>query len=150
MKSQEDAAGDIKGLRASTWENLYFFRGLKGDGAVVDKGPATIEGVVCERVDFVHGPDLVFERYFDRDTGRLVFTMRGQETIREAGEIRVDGIRFPKTIVSVTKTASGKDMVSTVTFESIVLNEPAGSEMFAVPNIAPAKAGPAAARPPVK
>jgi len=143
-------ANDIKALRASTWENLYFFRGLKGEGAVVDKGPATIDGVACERVDFVHGPGIVFERYFDRDTGRLVFTVRGPETIRESGEIRVDGVRFPKTIVSVRKSALGKDLISTVTFDSIGLNEPLGPDVFAVPSIAPAKAAPAAASPPVK
>jgi hypothetical protein len=132
------SVAEIRGLRASTWENLYFYRGLKGEGATEDKGPATIDGIACERVDFSHGPDVVYERYFDRDTGRLVFTVRGKESIREAGEIRVDGIRFPKTVVSTRKTASGKDLVSTVTFESIVLNEPQPAEVFAVPSAVPA------------
>ena len=141
------SAVDIRGLRASTWENLYFFRGLRGEGAIEDKGPATVDGVVCERVDFIHGAGVVYERYFDRDTGRLVFTVRGKETIRESGEIRVDGIRFPKTIVSVRKTASGKDLVSTVTFESVVLNEPPGPDVFAAPSIAPAAAAPAGPQP---
>jgi hypothetical protein len=139
------SADDIRALRASTWENLYFFRGLRGDGAIEDKGPATIDGIACERVDFMHGRGITFERYFDRDTGRLVFTVRGPETIRESGEVRVDGIRFPKTVVSVRKTASGKDLVSTVTFESIVLNEPPGVDVFAVPSAAPAKAASAEA-----
>jgi hypothetical protein len=144
------SAGDIKSLRASTWENLFFFRGLKGEGAVQDKGPATMDGVACERVDFVHGPEIVYERYFDRDTGRLVFTVRGPETIRESGEIRVEGIRFPKTIISVRKSASGKDLISTVTFDRIVLNEPQGPDVFAIPVLVPAKAAPGAASPPVK
>jgi hypothetical protein len=149
-------AGDIKVLRANTWENLYFFRGREGGATVADKGPATIDGIACERVDFSHGPGIVYERYFDRDTGRLVLTVRGPETIRERGEIRVDGLRFSKAIVSVTKTASGKDLVSTVSFTKIVLNEPEGPEVFAVPsilpakpNIVPAKVG-AAASPPRK
>jgi hypothetical protein len=103
-----------------------------------------MDGIACERVDFSHGPGIVYQRYFDRDTGRLVLTVRGPETIRESGEIRVDGLRFAKTIVSDTKMASGKDMVSTVTFDRIVLNEPEGPEVFAVPSLVPSKAGAAA------
>jgi len=124
---------EIKSLRANTWENLYFFRGMGGDATVEDKGPATIDGIACERVDFVHGGAIDFQRYFDRDTGRLVLTAHGPETIRESGEIRVDGVRFPKTIVSVTKAPSGKDIVSTVTFDSVALNEVFGPEVFAPP-----------------
>jgi hypothetical protein len=135
------SAGEIKSLRANTWENLSFFRGLEEGASIDDKGPATTDGIVCERVDFIHGPDNVFERYFDRDTGRLVMSVRGGETIRESGEIMVDGVRFPKTIVSVIKTASGKDLVSTVTFESIVLNEPLSRDLFAAPSMVPVTAG---------
>jgi hypothetical protein len=142
------SAGDIRSLRANTWENLNFFRGQDGEVSVQDRGPATVDAVVCERVDFVHGPGLTFERYFDRDSGRLVLTVRESETIRESGEIRVDGIRFPKVIVSVTKTASGRDLTSTVTFDHIVLNEEEGPEVFAVPSVLPPKAGaPAAGQP---
>jgi hypothetical protein len=143
LRSNEDAskyrltwlpANDIRTLRANTWENLYYFRSPEG-GSAFDKGPAKIDGIDCERVDFAHSPDTVYERYFDRDTGRLVLTVRGAESFRESGEIRVDGIRFPKTIVSVTKTASGKELVSTATFETIVLDEPLGADVFAVPNL---------------
>jgi hypothetical protein len=132
-------AADIKTLRANTWENLYYYRGPEG-GSVEDKGPATIDGVACERVDFTHGPGIVYERYFDRDTGRLVLTVKGAEQIRESGEIRADGIRFAKTIVSTTKNASGKDVVTTVTFDKVVLNEPLRADLFAVPNAPSPKA----------
>ena len=131
-------------------EPVLLPRPSRDEVAVEDKGPATVDGIACERVDFVHGPAIVFERYFDRDTGRLVSTLRGPETMRESGEIRVDGIRFPKTVVSVQKTASGKDLVSTVTFDSVVLNEPVGPDLFAAPSLLPSEASPAAAGPPVK
>jgi hypothetical protein len=144
------SAGDIKTLRANTWENLNFFRGLEGEGAVVDKGPATADSIACERVDFTHGPGIVYERYFDRDTGRLVLTASGPETIRESGEIRVDGLRFAKTIISVTKLPSGKDLLSTVTFSSIVLNEPVGPDVFSVPSLIAPKAAMASAGSPSK
>jgi hypothetical protein len=144
------SAPEIRSLRANTWENLHFFRGIEDGASVDDKGPATMDGVACERVDFIHGPDDVFERYFDRDTGRLVLSIRNGETIRESGEIRVDGVRFPKTIVSVIKTASGKDLVSTVTFESIVLNEPVTRDLFAAPSVVSVGMGPPAASTPSK
>jgi hypothetical protein len=132
-------AGDIKTLRANTWENLYYYRSPEG-GSVEDMGPATIDGIACERVDFTHGPGIVYERYFDRDTGRLVLTVRGQEMIRESGEIRADGIRFAKTIVSTTKAPSGKDQVTTVIFDSVTLNEAVPANLFTVPSIARQKA----------
>jgi len=137
-------ANDIKTLRANTWENLSYYRVPEG-GSIEDKGPATVDDVVCERVDFSHGPGILYERYFDRDTGRLVLTVMGQETFRETGEIRVDGVRFPKTIISRTKTSSGKEIVSTATFDSIVLNEPTTPGMFAVPDLTPPKKGAAPA-----
>jgi hypothetical protein len=132
-------APDIKTLRANTWENLYYYRGPEG-GTIEDKGPATIDGVACERVDFTHGPGIVYERFFDRDTGRLVLTVKGAEEIRESGEIRADGIRFAKTIVSTTKNPKGNVVTTTVTFASVVLNEPLPADYFAVPNIPAAKA----------
>jgi hypothetical protein len=143
-------ASDVKAIRASTWENLYFYRASRGEVAVEDKGPASVDGIACERVDFVHGPAIVFERYFDRDTGRLVSTSRGPEMLRESGEIRANGIRFPKTVISVQKTASGKDLVSTVTFDSVVLNEPVGPDVFAAPSLVPSKSAKTAAGPQAK
>jgi hypothetical protein len=138
-------AAVVKALRADTWENLYYYRVPEG-GAAEDKGPAKVDGIDCERVAFTHDPDAVYERYFDRDTGRLVLTVRGPETFRESGEIRVDGVRFPKRIVSTQKTASGVDAVTTVTFDSIVLNEPLNADLFAAPSLVPPKAvAPAAA-----
>jgi hypothetical protein len=62
-------------------------------------------------------------------------TVRGPETIRESGEIVVDGVRFAKTIVSVTKTPSGRDLVSTVTFARITLNEPVAPGLFDAPSV---------------
>jgi hypothetical protein len=144
------SAPEIRSLRANTWENLHFFRGIEDGASIDDVGPVTMDGVACERVDFIHGPDDIFQRYFDRDTGRLVLSIRNGETIREDGEIVVDGVRFPKTIVSVIKTPSGKDLVSTVTFTSIVLNEPVARELFAAPSIVPAGIGPPAASTPGK
>jgi hypothetical protein len=126
-------ADDVKTLRANTWENLYYYSRPEG-GSVEDKGPATVDGVACERVDFTHQTGIVYERYFDRDTGRLVMTVRGPEVIRESGELRADGIRFAKTIVSSVKGPQGKDEVTMVDFDSVALNEPLAPGLFDVPS----------------
>jgi hypothetical protein len=134
---------EIKTLRANTWENLYFFR-VPPWGSEEDKGPATVDGIECERVDFVHDAGTTYARYFDRDTGRLVLTMRGPETLRQVGEIVVDGIRFPKSVVSTAKTPSGAEVVSTVAFQSITLNELVPAGLFAAPSYSVPSASPAA------
>jgi hypothetical protein len=127
------AVADVRALRANTWENLYFFSAPE-NGSVEDKGPATVDGVACERVDFDHGSGMVYQRYFDRDSGRLVLTINGSESIRESGEIMVNGVRFPRVIVSSSKDSSGKDLTATATFERISVNDPLEPGLFSVPS----------------
>ncbi|WP_438481525.1 hypothetical protein [Oleiharenicola lentus] len=130
-----DARG-IKRLRANTWENLNFFAGLeKAGGTVTVLGEETVDGKACAKLSFDHGSGFVFVRYFDKDTGRLVKTEteNGGE-IREEGEIRVKGIRFPKKVIN--KTPNGQ--VTTITFNTVVVNESLPASEFAVPSFDPA------------
>ncbi|MFM1746911.1 MAG: hypothetical protein RLZZ188_577 [Verrucomicrobiota bacterium] len=128
----------IKRLRANTWENLAYFRGIETRGGTVeDQGPAEVDGVACRKVAFIHGPGIIFFRYFEVATGRLVLTeTEGGGRIREQGETIVNGIRFPKGIITVTKNAKGEDTKVTLTFEKITVNEPLPPKEFAVPAIA--------------
>jgi hypothetical protein len=128
---------DLRTLRANTWENLNYYRSPDG-GTVEDKGPTTVDGVDCERVDFDHGSGIVYQRFFDRDTGRLVSTVLGQESFRENGEMRVEGIRFPKSIISTFKGPKGS-FTETATFTQIILNETMPDSMFAAPVVVPGK-----------
>ena len=125
----------VKNLRADTWYNLNFYRGIEQiGGTITDEGPATIDGVACEKVVFYHSPAIVYTRYFDLATGRLVFTQtRSGSRIRESGELVVNGIRFPKAIVTSETTAKGRVVSSTYTFDEIVLNRVFPPELFAVP-----------------
>ncbi|MEO6995541.1 MAG: hypothetical protein ABI273_18195 [Lacunisphaera sp.] len=122
----------IKQLRANTWENLNFFAGLEHEGGTVQLGAdTTIDGIVCAKVSFIHSDHIVFHRYFDKGTGRLVKTetANGGE-IREEGELKVEGIRFPRKIVN--KGPNGQ--VTTIIFDQIVLNESFPPSRFAVPS----------------
>ena len=128
----------IKRLRANTWENLGYFRGLDSRGGrIEDQGNVDVEGVACRKLAFIHGPGIIFFRYFEVSTGRLVLTeTEGGGRIREQGETIVQGIRFPKSIVTTTKNAKGEDTRVTITFDKITLNEPLPAAEFAVPAIA--------------
>jgi len=125
----------IKRLRANTWENLAFFRGIERNGGrVEDQGPVTFEGIPCQKVAFIHAPNIIFYRYFELATGRLVYSeTENGSSIRESGEIRVNGIRFPKSMTNTTRNAAGEMRTYTITFDRITVNEPSPPSHFAVP-----------------
>jgi hypothetical protein len=125
----------IKRLRANTWENLAYFRGIERvGGRLEDQGAKTVEGVACQKIAFIHGPGIVFYRYFDVATGRLVFTeTEAGGTIREQGEMIVNGVRFPRSIVTSTKNAQGQTQTVTINFEKITVNTVFPENQFRVP-----------------
>jgi hypothetical protein len=134
-------ADQVKRLRANTWETLGFFRGLESRGGrIEDQGPATIDGVACEKVAFIHAPNIIFYRYFDKTTGRLIYTeTEGGGTLREQGEIVAGGLKFPKTLVTTTKGTDNKVQTVTITIEKVMVNEVFPAARFAVPPLAPTK-----------
>ncbi len=125
----------IKRLRANTWENVGFYRGLEREGGEIrDQGPAVIDDIACEKIAFVHSPSITFFRYFDLNTGRLVYSeTESGGTIREEGEIVAGGIRFPKSIITVSKNQAGQPQTVTITFDKITVNETFPESFFAVP-----------------
>jgi outer membrane lipoprotein-sorting protein len=127
----------IRRLRANTWENFSFFRGIEQvGGEVEDHGTATIDGITCQKIAFVHAPQIIFYRFFDVATGRLVYTeTESGGTIREQGEMIVSGIRFPKSIVTSTKNQSGEMQAVTIHFDQITVNEHFPPSTFAVPSL---------------
>ena len=129
----------VKRLRANTLENLAFFRGLEWQGGrIEDQGPITIDGVVCQKIAFIHAPTIVFTRYFDSATGRLRLTeTEAGGSIREEGEISVNGMRFPEKIITLTPIANGKSQTVTITFDKISVNETFPASFFAVPALSP-------------
>jgi hypothetical protein len=127
----------IRVLRADVWENLGYYRGIEAEGGrVEDQGPVTQDGVACEKVAFIHSPSVIYYRYFDRDTGRLVFTQTvGGLKIREEGMVVVSGIKFPQKIVTVepTSAANPTPRTTTLTIDSVTVNEVFPTSEFSVP-----------------
>jgi hypothetical protein len=125
----------IEALRADVWENLGYYRGLEQQGgSVEDQGPATMDGVACEKVAFIHSANITYFRYFDQATGRLVFTETKEGLqIREQGEITASGIKFPAKIITTQKLPTGAQRVVTLSVEHVTVNNVYAESMFAVP-----------------
>jgi hypothetical protein len=127
----------IKRLRATTWESLFFFRGLEQRGGrVEDLGPIAVDGIACQKIAFIHAPKIVFYRCFDRATGHLVSTeTETGEIQREQGEIVAGGIRFPRSVKLASKSATGQLQTGMIEFEKIILNETIPDTLFRVPQV---------------
>lgn len=125
----------IRRLRASTWENLSYFRGLETRGGkVIDLGVVTIDGVVCRKIGFLHGKGIEFYRYFDTATAHLVRSeTESGMVIREQGEMMVGGIRFPRSIITLPSATAQPEQAITVTFDKVVVNDVLADSRFAVP-----------------
>ncbi len=129
---------DIRRLRANTLENLKFYRGVPIEN-IEDMGTATVGGVICHKLAIKHSADIVFYRYIDQVTGKLVLTETSQGgSIREEGEMPVNGIRFAKKMITTVTQPNGKTATITVTFSRITVNEMFPDSYFAVPAL-PAK-----------
>ena len=125
----------IKRLRANTWENLSFFRGIeKRGGRTEDLGTAQVDGKTAHKIAFVHDEGIVFYRYFDTSTGKLLLTeTEAGGRIREEGEMIVKGIRFPEKVITTNVLPDGSERSVTVTFNEIEVNRMFPAETFAVP-----------------
>ena len=136
-KSRQGILGvdQIKRLRANTWENLAFFRGIESvGGRLEDQGPAKIDGIACQKIAFIHAPNIIFVRYFELATGRLVQTeTEAGGRIREEGDVIVSGIRFPRVLTTESKDAKGVWQKITISFDKVTVNETFPANYFAVP-----------------
>jgi hypothetical protein len=129
------AVDQVKRLRANTWENLAFYRGIeRRGGRIEDRGFEQINGQRAHKLAFIHAPDIIFHRYFDARTGRLLLTeTEAGGRIREEGEIRAGGIRFPARVITSNTLPDGTERAVTVTFDRIEVNQPVSPQTFAMP-----------------
>ena len=133
----------IKGVRANVFENLHFFKDLEQRGGRVELlGPASVDGRDAIKLAFIHEPRIVFNRYFDRATGRLLLTETEQgNRIREEGEMTVNGVRFPQRVIVEGKVRNQEgavvDRKDIITFDKITVNETFPASYFEVPQLSP-------------
>ncbi|MBI5381358.1 MAG: hypothetical protein HZA31_05610 [Opitutae bacterium] len=128
----------IKMLRANTAEQLNFFR-LTGRqaGVVEDLGDVTIDGKACRKISFKRDEGILFIRYFESATGKLVLSetpLLGGK-MREEGELFAGGVRFPKRYAQTSKQQDGSERTLTIDFDKVTVNEFFPSSLFAVPSV---------------
>ena len=121
-------------MQASVREAFNFFR--KPDtrnGEITYEGKETINGRECNVLTYHHGDGIAYQRYIDVETGQVHKTLdsKGVEYLEE-GELIVDGLRFPKKLVSTFSTAIG-DQSMEFAYSSITLNEKLPESEFVMP-----------------
>jgi outer membrane lipoprotein-sorting protein len=123
----------VRRMRANNAETLGFYRSVgKRGGRTEFQGDTRADGVDCVKIAFIYSPTLIFYRYFEKATGRLVMMQTETGLItREVGETIVNGIRFGQKLTN----ASPNGVSSTLTIEKITLNEKFPAGLFAVPTV---------------
>ena len=115
---------------------IILSRPMKQHGVVINKGRVRKSGRVANLLVFQYEDDLFFERYFDVETGELIATVTDQGLeMRELGEIIVEGVRFPDRVVSLING----EVVNTVFFDEIKVNEEIDQDAFKMPSLLPSK-----------
>jgi len=120
----------LKRLRANTYEGLNFFSTKTSFSRKIEYlGKQDLDGSQVEVVKILYG-SAQFVRYFDVNTGELLLSeIENGERIQEHGEFMVDGILFPKQLV----TFRNGEQISRLEFHSIEVNPVLDDAMFTMP-----------------
>ncbi len=129
-------AARVRRLIANAVENLYYYQGPKQrpGGKIELLGTKTVHGKQCYEVKFSYPSGLFYVRYFDVEDGSIVSTINGETNMEniETDVMVIDGIRFPKKIASYDEEG---DLLRTVVFEEITVNEPLDNSIFEFPGL---------------
>ncbi|MCF3650746.1 hypothetical protein [Synoicihabitans lomoniglobus] len=124
----------IRRLRANTAENLAFFSGR--GSTVTDMGVVSTDDGKLHKVVYDHGYGISFTRFFDPQTGRLVISQTDNGAIiREEGENRISGVRFPGEVTTISQRPDGGTTTVNVVFDSVTVNETFPPTAFRVPSV---------------
>lgn len=121
-------------MQASVREAFGFFKKPNvRNGSITYEGKEKVKGRECVVLTYHHGDGIAYQRYIDAETGQVLRTLdsKGVEYIEE-GEIIVDGIRFPKKMVSTFSTAIGSQTME-FAYTSIKLNKDLPESDFVMP-----------------
>lgn len=124
-------ANEVRLKHCNTMENLGFFRGPEQvQGTMEYLGPIRKLGILTDRVRYSYPAGFELDRYFD-STGKLIMTRIGGSTLelREKGQLESGGIQFPRRL----ETYESDELIRIIEFDSIEVNGPMDSELFAFP-----------------
>lgn len=121
-------------MQASARDALGFYKKpATRSGNIYYNGKVTFKGRECVVLTYDHGDGVAFRRFIDAETGKLHRTIdtRGVEFYEE-GEIVVEGVRFPKKLITAHATAIGTQTME-FDFTSIELNRMLPASDFKMP-----------------
>ncbi len=120
----------LRRIRASTYENLYFFFPYSNRWRKVEYLDRNVyDGLMVHRVKVSYG-NVYYLRYIEESTGQLVLTeVETGERIVEGGEMFAGGIRFPRTL---TTFRDGNE-VHRIAFDEIQVNPVLDDSLFNLP-----------------
>ena len=121
-------------MQSSVREAFSFFR--KPDtrnGDITYEGKEIVNGRECVILTYHHGDGIAYQRFIDAESGQVHRTLdsKGVEYLEE-GELIVDGLRFPKKMVSTFSTAIGSQSME-FAYSSIDLNKKLPESDFVMP-----------------
>lgn len=126
----------VRRLLANAAENLYFFEGPfhRTGGEVTLEGTQQVRGRDCYKVRFSYACGLFYIRYFAKDNCELVSTINGEsnQEMIESDSVTVDGIVFPRKVDTYDEEG---DLIRSVVFEKILINEPVDDSIFDFPAV---------------
>jgi len=129
-------ADQVYNMRAKVSESLNFYARPTGRSSrVTYEGEHDIEGRTCHALLYYHGSGVWNLNYFDKETGSFAKTVnsKGIEFF-ERGEMMIDGIRFPKKLISVIHSEQGRGTME-ISLNSIVLNKQYSDDVFKMPSL---------------
>ncbi len=121
-------------MQASVREAFGFYRKPNTrNGEIIYEGKESVKGHECIVLTYHHGDGIAYRRFIDAETGQLRRTLdsKGVE-YGEEGEIMVEGIRFPKKMVSTFSTAIGSQTME-FAYTSIEINQSLPESDFVMP-----------------
>lgn len=126
---------DVRQLQAGVQEALSFFKRPTARGSGVEYvGEDEIEGVKTRVIVYFYNDGRVwFRRFFDIETGRLVFTINEKGVaFEESGEKIVSGVRFPAKLVTTFLTTEGEQAME-LSYTTIEVNGEIDKKRFNMP-----------------
>ena len=125
---------DIYRMEAILQDTLGFLAEPKTrTGRILYEGSEEVEGRQTHVLVHYYGNGIWFRRNIDAETGRVLRKINDLGMIFiESEEMVVDGIRFPKTMVSRTITPEGEISME-LSLSSIEVNEEIDTDIFDVP-----------------
>lgn len=125
--------GQLKRARINTWENMNFFKPSRRlRTSIIDGGTGEVDGRPVRILTFSYPEGFFYKRFIDQETGRLIKTVNADGlVIVGKDEAVIEGVRIPRTLESYD---SEGNLVNSVTFDTIRINEDIDDSAFEMPS----------------